>query len=484
MGSLVTAVSKNSLDVFEEVYVMLKTLEHRGSDAFGIGSHLTLTQNITLDKLRETPIDASALIGHNLAKRLPNDVVQPVKEKKFTFVFEGRIFPAQPEGSVRYIGEEIKGNSKIKGKALHILRKINGAFTFVIVEKNRIAVGRDPLGIYPLYFGENNDCYALATERKALWKIGIQEVKSFPPGCLAIINNNGFELFKVRTITHPFLKEWEMNDAAQQLKELLLKSTEDRTIDLKETAIAFSGGLDSSIIASLTRRLDLEIFPIYVTLEGQKETAFVEQAAEVLDIPLRIFEYSIEDVAEILPKIVWLIEESNPVNVSIALPTFWIGEQASKHKLKFLMTGQGADELFGGYHRYLQELKINGSTGLEKKLLQDVMSSSEINYERDNKVCAYNGVELRNPFIDWDITQFSLSLPTQLKIASPKDMLRKRVLRNVARTIGLPKMITERPKKAIQYTTGVNQMMSKIARKEGLTLNKYLEAIFSKFGEN
>jgi asparagine synthase (glutamine-hydrolysing) len=484
MGSLVAAVSKNSLDVFEEVYVMLKSLEHRGSDAFGIGSSTALTQNITLKKLQEIQINAPTLIGHNLAKRLPNDTAQPVKDNELTFVFEGRIFPSQPEGAVRYIGEEIRNSSKLEDKALHILREINGAFTFAIVEKNRIVVGRDPLGIYPLYFGESKDCYALATERKALWKIGVKEAKLFPPGCLAIIDNSGYEFSKVRTVTQPLLKKWEMNVAAQQLKELLLKSTEDHTIDLKETAVAFSGGLDSSIIASLVTLLDLKIFPIYVTLEGQKETAFVIRTAETLDIPLRIFEYSIEDVAEILPKIVWLIEEYNPVNVSIALPTFWIAEQASKHKLNFLMTGQGADELFGGYYRYLHELRINGRTGLERMLLQDVVSSFEKNFERDNKVCAYNGVELRNPFVDWRITQFSLSLPTQLKIASPKDFLRKRVLRNMARTIGLPKMITERTKKAIQYTTGVNQALRKIARKEGLTLKKYLEAIFYKSGEN
>jgi len=63
----------------------------------------------------------------------------------------------------------------------------------------------------------------------------------------------------------------------------------------KKIAIAFSGGLDSSIIASLTTLLDLEVFPIYVTIEGQKETAFAEHAAQTLDIPLKIFEYSIKD---------------------------------------------------------------------------------------------------------------------------------------------------------------------------------------------
>lgn len=484
MGSLVSVVSKKSLDVSKEAYAMLRSLEHRGSAVSGMGSSLFLIQDVSLDKLKETLIGSPSLLGHSLAKNSPNDVVQPVKDKELTFAFEGKVFPTPPEGSVSYVLEEIEGNKGIKSKAHCILRKMNGAFTFAIAEKSRIAVGRDPLGIYPLYFGENELCNAVATERKALWKIGIHETKSFPPGHFALIDSKGFKFTNVRTVTQPLKQEWKMKAAAQQLEELLLKSTESRTLDLKEVAIAFSGGLDSSIIASITTLLDLEIFPIYVTLGGQKETAFAEQAAKTLGVPLEIVEYSINDVTELLPKIVWLIEEPNPVNVSIALPMFWVAEQASKQGIQSLLTGQGADELFGGYYRYLQEFKINGITGLEKRLFQDVMSSSEINYERDNKVCAYNGVELRMPFVDWHITGFSLSLPAQLKIASPKDMLRKRVLRSMATNIGLPKTITKKTKKAIQYTTGVNQILKKVAKKEGLSLNKYLQILFSKVGAN
>ncbi len=484
MGSLVSVVSKKSLDVSKEAYIMLKSLEHRGSDTFGIGSPFFLTQDTSIDKLKETPNDSPNLLGHAFTKKFPNDIAQPVKDKEFAFVFEGQVFPTPPEGSTIHVLEEIKNSKGIKNKAKYILQKMNGAFTFAIAEKDRIVVGRDSLGIYPLYFGENMFCSAVATERKALWKIDISETKSFPPGYFALIDSKGFKFTNVRTIHQPLKQKWKMKAASQQLEELLIKSIENQTLGLKEVAIAFSGGLDSSIITSMATKFDLEVFPIYVTLEGQKETGYVEQAAKELGVPLQIAEYSVKDVYRLLPKIVWLIEELNPVNVSIATPMFWAAEQASKHGFKFLLTGQGADELFGGYHRYLQELKINGVAGLEKRLLQDVLSSFEINYERDNKVCAYNGVELRMPFVDWDITHFSLSLPTQLKVASPDDVLRKRVLRSLATNVGLPKTITEKTKKAIQYTTGVNQAMGRIAKKEGLFLKRYLQSLFSKTGVN
>ena len=84
-----------------------------------------------------------------------------------------------------------------------------------------------------------------------------------------------------------------------------------------------------------------------------------------------------------------------------------------------------------------------------------------------------------HPFADWNIIQLALSLPPSTKILSPKDTLRKRVLRYTAELLGLPKLITEKPKKAIQYTTGVNQALKKLALKNGLKLHEYIKRIFS-----
>ena len=166
--------------------------------------------------------------------------------------------------------------------------------------------------------------------------------------------------------------------------------------------------------------------------------------------------------------------------MSIAIPVFWVAEQAAKLGLNVLLAGQAGDELFGGYRRYLGDYEAHGLAGLQARLYEDVASSHLVNFERDHKVCAFHGLELRMPFADWEVIELALSLPSRLKIASPKDELRKRVLRRAAKDLGVPKFMSEKPKKAIQYTTGVNQAVRKLAKKEGLTVREYLEEAFRK----
>lgn len=480
MGSLVAVVSRKRKNVFDRVATMLEALKHRGSDAFGIASSSCLVSGSTLTNIREAAFNSPSLIGHGLARNSSTKTSQPVRTRDFTLVFEGQVFPIPQEGSVNLIKEELRNIEGIKNKAVHVIQRFSGAYTFAIAENNKIVAGRDPLGVYPLYIGESKDYYAIATEQKALWAIGITEMRPFLPGHLALINKKRFSFETGRTLTQPPMQELGMEAAARQLKNLLLRATEDYTSDIRDVAIAFSGGLDSSVVASLAALCNLEVHLIYVTLEGQEETAFAEQAADSLSLPLRLVEYSLEDIIEILPKIVWLIEESSAVNVAIALPMFWIAEQASKHGFRFLASGQGADELFGGYHRYLQDYTKHGLAGLRKKLVSDVKLSADTNFPRDNKVCAYHKVELRMPFAEWNVTRFSLGLPAKLKVASQIDTLRKRVLRKMAEDLGLPKKITEKAKKAIQYTTGVNQAIRKIAKSEGLSFREYVQAIFLK----
>jgi asparagine synthase (glutamine-hydrolysing) len=386
------------------------------------------------------------------------------------------LFPTPSKNEGKLAAEML---TNLKNKEKYLIQRLNGDYAFAIAKNDKIIVGRDPVGACPLYLGENEDICAVASERKALWKIGIKKVNAFPPGRLAVVNEKGFQFENIRVLVQPPFQRLGMEEAAQRLVDVLLQSSKERVSDVKEVAVAFSGGIDSSIIAFLIKLWDVNAQLIYVTLEGQ-ETAFVEQAAKALDLPLHVVAYSIDEVEETLPKVLWLIEEPNPINASIGVPMFWVAEQTVKLGLKVLMAGQGGDELFGGYHRYLEDYAKHGLAGVQRRLYLDVVSAYESNLQRDNKVCAFHNVELRMPFVDWEVIQLALSFPAELKIASPKDTLRKRVLRHAAKRLGIPKYITQKPKKAIQYSTGVNQAMKKLAKKEGLTLRKYVEKTFEK----
>jgi asparagine synthase (glutamine-hydrolysing) len=214
-------------------------------------------------------------------------------------------------------------------------------------------------------------------------------------------------------------------------------------------------------------------------LTNQEEIRFAASIAEALNMPHHAQTYEIEHVKEILSKVLWLIEQPNIVNASIAIPFYWAAEVASRLGCHVMLAGQGGDELFGGYQRYLSKYRL-GVASVNEAMYHDVVCSYETNFQRDSQICAFHKVELRMPFIDSNVIEYALGLPINLKIESAEDSLRKRVLRKVAQNLKLPSSIVNRKKKAIQYATGVDKALRKLAKEEGLTLQKYIEKVFQK----
>jgi len=145
-----------------------------------------------------------------------------------------------------------------------------------------------------------------------------------------------------------------------------------------------------------------------------------------------------------------------------------------------MLAGQGADELFGGYKRYVADYLRYGDEKTYEILFSDVLKMYETNFERDFKICNFHNVELRLPFATCQIAKFAINLPVKLKIKLPDDGLRKLVLRKAAENLRLPQLIAERPKKAIQYATGISKVLKKLARKNKLSMNEYTQQIFQK----
>jgi asparagine synthase (glutamine-hydrolysing) len=481
MGALVAVVNKKGESAVPIVVDMLKELTHRGRDYHGISTPEMVATNFTLESLELINPVSNIALGHNLSRLMPRDHPQPIKGNGFTFVFEGRLFPAP---NLPGLSEAQKIIEKLSCNLLRnsrsILEKMDGSYVFAVAESDKLIVGRDVLGITPLYYGENDTLCAVASERKSLWKLGLKDVSSFPPGQLAIVNKQGFSLYPVKKLCSPPKEKLEMETAACALELLLLDSTRKQVSDLDGVAVAFSGGVDSSVIAVLADHAGLNVKLISVGLENQPDIDFTKEAAESLGLPLHFETYSRNDLGETLAKVLWLIEEPNVINASIAVPFFWLAETASKLGYPVVLAGQGADELFGGYQSYLVEYEKSGIEAVEQKMFHDVEYAYRQNFQRDNQVCSYHGVELRLPFIDKYVIDFAFRLPFGLKIYSIDDVLRKRILRRVAHNLGVPSFIADKPKKAIQYTTGVTKTLRWLAKGEGLTLRQYIEKAFSR----
>jgi asparagine synthase (glutamine-hydrolysing) len=340
-----------------------------------------------------------------------------------------------------------------------------------------IAAGRDPVGVQPLYYGENKNVVAVATNRKALWKLGIENPVSFPPGNIAFVNREGSQFKPIKTLTYSEPKPITMDEAAEKLQALLEESIKRRTHDVKEVAVAFSGGLDSSLVAYLASKLGVKVNLLLVSMENQPETEEAMVASDKLNLPLQVHLFKDSDVEKVLPKVIALIEEPDPVKASIGLPFYWTAEKAAEAGFRVLLAGQGADELFGGYQRYVNEYCKEGSEKVRKTMFNDVAGIHESNLERDLKICTYHDVELRLPFASFELAEFALSLPIECKIEKKTDTLRKLVLRKVALNAGMPSSVVDKPKKAVQYSTGINDAIKRIAKKHNKTVNEYIQEL-------
>ena len=481
MGALIAVVNKKGEDATNTAVTMLSALSSATTDAFAIASPMRVKSERSIDSLRQLRLDSNIIIGYRYPADLQSDRQQPIMLKRAAMIFEGRIYYTNRIFKIEPFAIDLQEHGKEAARSF--VNKIFGDYAFVLAETAGVIAGRDAVGVCPLYYGENEGFAALASERKALWNIGIGKSYSFPPGHVAVVDRENFRLEPVKILSYSGPKQMTMSDAARKLETLLRRSVAQRVSSLKEVAVAFSGGLDSSIIASIAKKKRCNVQLIHVSLEHQKETEDAKKAAETLGLPIQIRLFKEEDVLEDLKKVLWLVEEADPVQTEIGIPIYWAAEQAAETGFKAMLAGQGADELFGGYRRYVDDYSLGGEERVRKKLFNDIVEIHKNNLERDSKICSFHNVELRLPFATFELAKFAAALPVNLKISPEKDSMRKLVLRKVAENVGLPEAISKKPKKAVQYTTGVNKALKKMAKRQGVSVRTFLQKTFNRIFE-
>ncbi|MBS7615910.1 asparagine synthetase B [Candidatus Bathyarchaeota archaeon] len=476
MRSIVAVFDKKGGQATRKAAIMLKTLKQKGADTFGLATPTSIDLKAEPEKLRIQELESQTAVGHVFTKILADDKPQPIMLESTALVFDGRIYQPQEFSDIESVVNAIEDDVEAGVNALMCVS--DGSFAFAIAKPKQLIVGRDSLGLYPLYYGENKDTFAVASERKALWKIGINKTFSFPPRHIFVVGEKGVKTTTIKPAKNHCKRCVTMDEAVKNLKLLLEESAKQRFSGLKTVAVAFSGGLDSSLTAFLAKKAGVKTCLIHVSLENQAETLQAKEAATMLDLPLHTYTYSEEDLKQTIPAVLLATENAEPLNVSIGVPLFWAAEKASELGLNMLSSGQGADELFGGYKRYLTLYSRYGESLAEKAIIYDVSRMHEANFERDSKICSFNNVELRLPFATYPLVNFAMKLPLNLKIESRNDLLRKAVLRKTAEKMGLPPQIAYRPKKAIQYATGVSKAIKKLAKREKLSLKQFLDRLF------
>ena len=231
-----------------------------------------------------------------------------------------------------------------------------------------------------------------------------------------------------------------------------------------DDAVAFSGGIDSTLVAS-----GFPDAPLYVVgFEGCHDIAAAREAAAAIDRAddLTVIELSHDDLIDAVPRVAAAIGRTNPMDVTIALPLLVVAERAAADGYDRLALGQGADELFGGYSKVVEpadDHRVDSET--VRGAVRETIETLPGQLERD--VCGLSaaGVEPVTAFLQDRVVDAALRLPGEL-LATPE--ARKVALRRFAReTVGLPDSVAGADKKAVQYGTYVSRELDRLARQNG-----------------
>ncbi|MBC7117435.1 MAG: asparagine synthetase B [Methanobacteriaceae archaeon] len=428
---------------------MLRILEHRGPDATRIYYKRPNASKKTGSK--SPKFNGEVAIGHNI---LITDERTPHLGNQDIIACDGRIYNPRTESASKLISDSIREYGLMEALQM-IMDKFDGDYSFAFFDGENIILARDPIGVKPLYYKLGKDFIAFASERKALWGIGIQDTKRLPPGTI-LINN---KLIRLKRLPEKVKAKWDYDTAKEKLEEALKKAVKERTRKLKKVGILFSGGVDSTLLTLLAEKYTK---PILYTVgsRGSQDLIFAERAAQELGIEPRIIEVNVKMVKDALKPVLAAIEEFNVMKIGVAMPLYFASKAAHADGLQVILSGQGADELFGGYHRYLQLYK-EGENKLVEAFKADIQNMHHINLERDDATAMATSTELRVPFLNKEIINLSFNIPIDYKIKGSDDSLRKHILRDLALEIGVPAFIARRPKKAAQYGSGIDKILRK-----------------------
>lgn len=321
-----------------------------------------------------------------------------------------------------------------------------GHLALVKAKEGGIILRRDPLGVVPLYYGESdggNICFA--SEVKALIDL-CSEVKSVPPG----FKSNGEQqeaYFKLKK-KEP-LKE-KPAIIAEKLKGLIKKSIEKRVDQGEVVGSWLSGGLDSSTLAALTSLHKCKLYTFAAGLEGSPDLEYAQEVADFIDSEHHEVVVEFSDLLSVLPEVIYHLESFDALLVRSSIVNFLVAKKASEY-VDAVLSGEGGDELFAGYH-YLKTLDPEE---LPDELIKITRRLHNTALQRVDRSASAHGTVAHVCFLDPEVVDFALRIPPELKL---HDNIEKWILR-VAMDGELPDKILNRKKAKFWKGAGVGDLI-------------------------
>jgi asparagine synthase (glutamine-hydrolysing) len=228
-----------------------------------------------------------------------------------------------------------------------------------------------------------------------------------------------------------------------------------------KVAVAFSGGVDSCLLAKICHDLGKQVVLVTVGFPGSHDIGFAKGIASKIGMEhktLEIKNYS--DFQENLRRIRQVIKCENTSHIENCIAYFYICKLAKQNDgLTTVLSANGCDELFCGYDGYRRV--YSGGEAAIMKLLDEKIANEFTLVAEIAAVAGQLGVAVRQPFLSEKFIEFAKTIPVDKKIKGPDDMTRKHILRQTALSIGVPEESAMKPKKALQYGSLIHKYFKK-----------------------
>ncbi|MBN2124360.1 MAG: asparagine synthase B [Deltaproteobacteria bacterium] len=334
------------------------------------------------------------------------------------------------------------------------VKELDGMFAFALFDGDDFMMARDPIGIKPLYYGYHRDHLYFSSELGAMTLAGVDEVHEFPAGHYYTPEEGFVPFYRIPDIEDHLLTDIE--ETSDVIRKTFIDAVKKRLLADPEVPVGSfcSGGLDSSLVAAIAADEIPRLHTFVVGMEDANgDVSDDVKAARIAAAHIGSTHHELlfteQDYYEALPVVIRKLESYDPSLVRCAVPCYFTCKLAADY-VTVVLTGEGADELFTGYHymKHFPEDKLN----LEAR--RCIGNLHNINLQRADRMGMYFSLELRVPFLDVAMVDLSMKIPPELKIREHHGAkIEKWILRKAFEGTGyLPDEILWRYK--VQYTQG------------------------------
>lgn len=392
---------------------------------------------------------------------ISDDGMQPFENQRFVVICNGEIYNyLELQNSTNHSSKsdcecilDVFENYSVKNLK-KLFNNFDAEFAMIVYDKqtNDVIIGRDPFGVRPLYYGidtDNNELY-VSSEMKSIPDF-IENVRQFPPGHYTVFNSNTFNSSLKFVKYYKDLEDTYYVGFSQMMysdvRNLLTKAVQKRTMGDRKIGCLLSGGLDSSIIASILIKYipNLQVFS--VGFEGSVDIIAAKKVAKYLGIPSKnhhIVNFDANQGISIIEEVIQQIETYDITTIRASIPQYLLSKYIKENTdITVLFSGEGSDELTAGYAYFKNAPSLNSLQEETKIRLEELHCFDNL---RTDRTTAKFGLEVRIPFLDKDFVNYYFHINPEYKFSSEKH-IEKYILRKAFEGY-LPTEILMRPKEA------------------------------------